>query len=112
MIDFKSYIEEQELLDEAGNISSGIAIKTHNDVLKYSRDALRVKLQDRKLDDKLNSITRALVASSSLDLIGIAVSGEESFTSTIAKGMSIRKIWKKYVLVFMIVELKLQLYKW
>ena len=89
---FKDYLQEQKLLDEAGNVSSGIAIKTHNDVLKYGRDALRIRLEDRKLDDKLNSITRAVVTNSSLDLIGVAVSGEQSFTSTIAKGMSIRKI--------------------
>jgi hypothetical protein len=89
---FKDYLQEQNLLDEAGNISSTIAIRTHNDVLKYGRDALRIKLEDRKLDDKLNSITRAVVTSSSLDLMGVAVSGEQSFTSTIAKGMSIRKI--------------------
>ena len=89
---FKDYLQEQELLDEAGNISSTIAIRTHNDVLKYGRDVLRIKLEDRKLDDKLNSITRAVVTSSSLDLMGVAVSGEQSFTSTIAKGMSIRKI--------------------
>ena len=36
MIDFKTFIEEgeMELLDEAGNISSGLAIRKHNQILK------------------------------------------------------------------------------
>ena len=72
---------DMELLDEAGNISSGLALKKHNDVLK-SRDAREV--------DKL--LAKMLASTSSLALMSIAVSGDNSFISTIAKGASLRGI--------------------
>ena len=62
MIDFKTFIEESEmeLLDEASTISSRLAIREHNQILK--------------------------------PLISIAVSGDNSFISTLAKGASLRGI--------------------
>ena len=42
---------DMELLDEAGNISSGLALKKHNDVLKYGKQLL--KSRDAREVDKL-----------------------------------------------------------
>ena len=41
MIDFKTFIEESEmeLLDEVGNVSSGLVIRKHNQVLKYGKES-------------------------------------------------------------------------
>lgn len=88
MIDFKTYIKEQELLDEAGNVSSSMAIRKHNDVLKYGKDVIRSK----SIKDKLDSIAKQNVCVGSLALMSIAVSGGDSFTSSIAKLMTTRKI--------------------
>ena len=76
---------DMELLDEAGNISSGLALKKHNDVLKYGKQLL--KSRDAREVDKL--LAKMLVSTSSLALMSIAVGGD-SFTSTIAKGASLR----------------------
>ena len=88
MMDFKTYIEEQELLDEAGNISSSMAIRKHNDVLKYGKDVIRSK----SIEDKLDAMAKQNVSVGGLALMSIAVSGEKSFTSLIVKGISTRKI--------------------
>ena len=88
MIDFKTYIEEQELLDEAGSISSSMAIRKHNDVLKYGKGVIRSK----SIQDKIDAMAKLNVSVGGLALMAIAVSGEKSFTSLIAKGMSARKI--------------------
>jgi len=77
-----------EIVAEAGNISSGLAIKRHNDVIKYGRQVLR----ERKLEGKIDLLAKALVASSSISLMSVAVSGDSSFGSTIAKGASLRGI--------------------
>ena len=79
---------DYELLDEAGNISSGIAIKKHNDVLKYGKDVLR----SRDARDVDKALARMIAAASGLSLMAIAVSGDKSFTSSIAKGASLRGI--------------------
>ena len=79
---------EMELLDEAGNISSGLALKKHNDVLKYGKQLL--KTRDGREVDKL--LAKMLASTSSLALMSIAVSGDNSFISTIAKGVSLRGI--------------------
>ena len=52
MRDFKTFIEESEmeLLDEAGNVSSGLAIRKHNQVLKYGKEVVKSKLVEDKLD--------------------------------------------------------------
>ena len=78
--------EDMELLDEAGNISSGIALKKHNDVLKYGKQIL--KSRDSRDVDKM--LARMIASSSSLSLMAVAVGGDKSFVSTIAKGASLR----------------------
>ena len=79
---------DMELLDEAGNISSGLALKKHNDVLKYGKQLL--KSRDAREVDKL--LAKMLASTSSLALMSIGVSGDNSFISTIAKGASLRGI--------------------
>ena len=80
--------DDLDFIDEAGNISSGIAIKKHNDVLKIGRDILRSK--DARSVDKL--LAKMIVSASGLSLMSVVVSGDKSFASTIAKGASLRGI--------------------
>ena len=82
----ENYDSDMELLDEAGNISSGLALKKHNDVLKYGKQLL--KSRDAREVDKL--LAKMLASTSSLALMSIAVSGDNSFISTLAKGASLR----------------------
>ena len=90
MIDFKTFIEENEmeLLDEAGNISSGLAIKKHNQVLKYGKDVVKAK----SVEDKLDMLARQNASLGGLVLMSVAVSGDKSFGSALAKGLSLRNI--------------------
>ena len=90
MIDFKTFIEEDEmeLLDEAGNISSGLAIKKHNQVLKYGKDVVKAK----SVEDKLDMLARQNASLGGLVLLAIANSGDKSFGSTLAKGLSLRNL--------------------
>jgi len=86
--DFISFTEENEmeLLDEAGNISSGIAIRKHNQVLKYGKEVVKA----RSVEDKLDMLARLGVSLGGLILIGVANSGGKSFGSSIAKALSMR----------------------
>ena len=88
MKDFISFIEdnEMELLDEAGNISSGVAIRKHNQVLKYGKEVVKAK----SVEDKLDMLARLGVSLGGLILIGVANSGGKSFGSSIAKALSMR----------------------
>ncbi len=88
MKDFISFTEENEmeLLDEAGNISSGIAIRKHNQVLKYGKEVVKA----RSVEDKLDMLARLGVSLGGLILIGVANSGGKSFGSSIAKALSMR----------------------
>ena len=52
---------EMELLGETGNISSGLALKKHNDVLKYGKQLL--KSRDAREVDKLLANTSSLALS-------------------------------------------------
>ena len=90
MIDFKTFIEESEmeLLDEAGNISSGLAIRKHNQVLKYGKDVIKAKT----VEDKLDMLARLGVSIGGLVLLAITNSGSKSFGSSIAKALSLRNI--------------------
>ena len=90
MIDFKTFIEEgeMELLDEAGNISSGLAIRKHNQVLKYGKDVVKTK----SVEDKLDILARQNASLGGLVLMSVAVSGDKSFGSTLAKGLSLRDL--------------------
>ena len=90
MIDFKTFIEEDEmeLLDEAGNISSGLAIKKHNQVLKYGKDVVKAK----SVEDKLDMLARQNASLGGLVLMSVAVSGDKSFGSSLAKALSLRNL--------------------
>ena len=90
MIDFKTFIEESEmeLLDEAGNISSGLAIRKHNQVLKYGKDVVKAK----SVEDKLDILARQNASLGGLVLMSVAVSGDKSFGSSIVKALSLRNL--------------------
>jgi len=90
MIDFKTFIEESEmeLLDEAGNISSGLAIRKHNQVLKYGKDVVKAK----SVEDKLDMLARQNASLGGLVLMSVAVSGDKSFGSSLAKELSLRNL--------------------
>ena len=90
MIDFKTFIEESEmeLLDEAGNISSGLAIKKHNQVLKYGKDVVKAK----SVEDKLDMLARQNASLGGLVLMSVAVSGDKSFGSSIVRVLSLRNL--------------------
>ncbi|MAE19762.1 MAG: hypothetical protein QGH48_04165 [Candidatus Poseidoniia archaeon] len=90
MIDFKTFIEESEmeLLDEAGNISSGLAIRKHNQVLKYGKDVVKAK----SVEDKLDMLARQNASLGGLVLMSVAVSGDKSFGSSLAKALSLRNV--------------------
>jgi len=90
MIDFKTFIEESEmeLLDEAGNVSSGLAIRKHNQVLKYGKDVVKAK----SVEDKLDMLARQNASLGGLVLMSVAVSGDKSFGSSLAKALSLRNL--------------------
>ncbi len=90
MIDFKTFIEESEmeLLDEAGNVSSGLAIRKHSQVLKYGKEVVKSK----SVEDKLDMLARQNASLGGLVLLAIANSGDKSFGSTLAKGLSLRNL--------------------
>ena len=77
-----------ELLDEAGNVSSGLAIRKHNQVLKYGKEVVKSKL----VEDKLDMLARQNASLGGLVLLVIANSGDKSFGSTLAKGLSLRNL--------------------
>tara|TARA_B100000470_G_scaffold128011_1_gene99090 strand:+ start:435 stop:707 length:273 start_codon:yes stop_codon:yes gene_type:complete len=90
MMDFMTFIEESEmeLLDEAGNVSSGLAIRKHNQVLKYGKEVVKSK----SIEDKLDMLARQNTSLGGLALLAIANSGDKSFGSTLAKGLSLRNL--------------------
>jgi hypothetical protein len=82
------YDDEANLLDEAGNISSGIALKKHHNCINYGRQIVK----SRETTDGEKILAKMLVEVASLALMSIAVSGEGSFLSSVAKGATLRKI--------------------
>ena len=90
MIDFKTFIEESEmeLLDEAGNVSSVLAIRKHNQMIKYGKEVVKSK----SVEDKLDMLARQNASLGGLVLLAIANSGDKSFGSTLAKGLSLRNL--------------------
>mgnify|MGYP007063326238 FL=1 len=91
---YQEFIQDVEednnysMLDEAGNFSVGIALKKHNDVIRFGKQVL--KSADATDADK--ALARMIVASSGLSLMAVATSGEKSLLSTAAKGVSLRGI--------------------
>ena len=90
MMDFISFIDRDgiELLDEAGNISSGVAVRKHNQILKYGKEVVKAK----SVEDKLDMLARLGVSLGGLILMSVVVSGDKSFGSSIAKALSLRNI--------------------
>ena len=90
MMDFISFIDRDgiELLDEVGNISSGVAVRKHNQILKYGKEVVKAK----SVEDKLDMLARLGVSLGGLILMSVAVSGDKSFGSSIAKALSLRNI--------------------
>jgi hypothetical protein len=90
MMDFISFVDDSkmELLDEAGNISSGVAIRKHNQILKYGKEIVKAK----SVEDKLDMLARLGVSLGGLILMSVAVSGDKSFGSSIARALSLRNI--------------------
>mgnify|MGYP001495472414 FL=1 len=88
MKDFISFTEESEmeLLDEAGNISSGVAIRKHSQILKFGKEVVKA----RSVEDKLDMLARLGVGLGGMILLAIANSGSKSFGSSIAKALSMR----------------------
>lgn len=81
-------VPAEQMIDEAGNISSAIAIKKANDAIKFGRQAISAK----RLEDKVDALARQNGAISSLVLMSVAVSGKSSFASLVAKGLSVRNL--------------------
>ena len=79
---------DMELLDEAGNISSGLAIKIHNSVIRYGKSILKAKTVEEKID----LMAKQNVSIGGLVLMSVAVSGGKSFLSLVSKGLSNRGI--------------------
>ena len=74
MMDSMTFFEESEmeLLDEAGNVSSGLAIRKHNQVLKYGKEVVKSK----SIEDKLDMLARQNTSLGGLALLAIANSGD------------------------------------
>lgn len=80
-------------IHEAGNVSSSLVLKKHNEAFKHGRDVLKIKVRDRDLNDKLDALARQIDAVSSVSAIAAALSGsEDSFLSKVAQGSSLRRI--------------------
>ena len=79
---------DMELLDEAGNISSGLAIRIHNSIIKYGKKVIKAK----SIEDKLDLMAKQNVSIGGLVLMSVAVSGGKSFLSLVSKGLSNRGI--------------------
>ena len=79
---------DMELLDEAGNISSGLAIRIHNSIIKYGKEVIKAK----SIEDKLDLVAKQNVSIGGLVLMSVAVSGGKSFLSLVSKGLSNRGI--------------------
>ena len=90
MKDFISFIEdsEMELLDEAGNVSSGLAIRVHNQVLRYGKEVVKAM----SVEDKLDMMARQNASLGGLISLAVANSGSKSFGSTLVKGLSLRNL--------------------
>lgn len=88
MVSFKEFIDRDYEMEiaEAGNISSALAIKVQNDVVKYGRRAVSAK----KLEDKIDALARQNASIGGLVLMSVAVSGGKSLGSLVAKGLSVR----------------------
>ena len=81
-----------DTVTEAGNISSSIAIRKQDSVIRRGKDAISIRLRDRDLDKKLNAIAKQNADLAGLILMSIGVSGDDSFMSRVAQGISLRSL--------------------
>lgn len=90
MYRFRDFVDKVEGMEitEAGNISSTLAVRKQNEVLRYGRAVIKSK----SVEDKLDLLARQNASLSGLVLMSVAVSGDKSFMSSIAKGFSQRKL--------------------
>ena len=95
MDSFKQFSSGNSTLDDLhwedfqeANISSVMAIKQSNNAVKYGRKAISAK----RLEDKLDYLARQNGAIAGLVLMSIAVSGNKSFSSSLSKNLSVRKL--------------------
>lgn len=79
---------DTDVLDEAGNISSSLALKIQNDIIRYGRNVITAK----KIESKLDYLARQNGSLSGLVLMSIAISGKKSIIGSLAKGLSLRKV--------------------
>ena len=84
----QSLVLDDMELGEAGNISSGIAIKKHHNCINYGKQILK----SRTSTDSEKLLAQMIVETASLALMAVANSGEGSFLSQVAKGASLRKL--------------------
>ena len=79
---------DASLLDEAGNISSGLALRKHSNVLKNGRRVL----SNRNSSDSEKLLAKMIADCAGLCMLSIAVSGGSSALSSVAKGASVRSL--------------------
>ena len=79
---------QAKYLEEAGMISSTLAIKKQNDAIRHGKHVLRAK----SVEDKLDALARQGVAIASLATMAVASSGEDSSMSKVATAVSVRSI--------------------
>ena len=79
---------QAKYLEEAGMISSTLAIKKQNDAIRHGKNVLRAK----SVEDKLDALARQGVAIASLATMSVASSGEDSAMSKVATAVSVRSI--------------------
>ena len=73
---------------EASNITSGLAIKKHQNCINYGKQIVKSKAST----DSEKLLARMMVEVASLSLMSVATSGEKSLLSAVAKGATLRKI--------------------
>ena len=93
---FQEVIESMEqyrslndvVLNEAGNFSADIAIKKYHNCIKYGMQIVK----SRTSTDSEKPLAKMLVKTASLPMVAVAISGEKSFLSAVAKNTTLRKI--------------------
>ena len=95
MDSFKQFSSGNSTLDDLhwedfqeANISSVTAIKQSNNAIKFGREAISAK----SVEDKIDALARQNGAIAGLVLMSIAVSGNKSFSSSLSKNLSVRKL--------------------
>ena len=79
---------DASLLDEAGNVSSAVALRKHSNALRNGRRVL----SDRNASDAEKLLAKMLADVAGLCMLSIAVSGGSSALSSVAKGASVRSL--------------------